>query len=111
VQLFSVFQADTEEFLGQFYLDLYPREGKYSHAAVFPLVKRARLVNKLQLSVAAMVCNFTKPTPDKPSLLLHSEVNTFFHEFGHVMHNLCTTSNFFSFSGTSVEKDFVECPS
>jgi len=58
-----------------------------------------------------MVCNFNKSTEDKPSLLNHSEVETFFHEFGHIMHNMCTLSSFAKFSGTSVERDFVELPS
>ena len=58
-----------------------------------------------------MVTNFDKPTPDSPSLMFHSDVETFFHEFGHVMHNMCSEANYKRFSGTSVEKDFVELPS
>ena len=58
-----------------------------------------------------MVTNFRKPTSEKPSLLAHEDVTTFFHEFGHIMHHMCTEANYTRFSGTSVERDFVELPS
>jgi len=58
-----------------------------------------------------MLCNFTKPTADKPSLLTHDEVETFFHEFGHAMHNICSETPIFGNSCTQVERDFVEAPS
>lgn len=102
---------DNNEFLGTFYLDLYPREGKYGHAAVFPLEKRAEVEGKVHKASVAMLCNFDKPTESKPSLLIHSDVVTFFHEFGHVMHGLCSHAKYARFSGTSVERDFVELPS
>ena len=57
------------------------------------------------------MCNFTPPTEDKPSLLPHDEVETFFHEFGHGLHNILSESTIARFAGTSVERDFVEAPS
>src|SRR5262249_12559585 len=66
---------------------------------------------KIERPVIAIVCNFTKPTPDKPSLLTHNEVLTLFHEMGHAMHGLLSNVTYRSLSGTSVLWDFVELPS
>jgi len=101
----------SNELLGHFYLDLHPRDNKYGHAAVFPLIKRAVVDGKVTPSAAAMVVNFAKGTNERPALLQMDNVITFFHEFGHIMHNVCSKANFSRLSGTSVERDFVELPS
>lgn len=111
VLLYEVRDKQEDIVLGHFYLDLYPRDGKYNHYAVFPLVKRVDLPGKKEMAAAAMVGNFEKPSADKPSLMYHDNVVVFFHEFGHLTHELCTKANYSRFSGTETERDFVELPS
>jgi thimet oligopeptidase len=110
VRLFEITGADGKV-KGHFYLDLYPREGKYTHAAAFPLLMGRRVPGGYDLTAAAMVANFPKAIPGKPALLPHAEVETFVHEFGHLMHQTLTKARHMSFSGTSVALDFVEAPS
>ena len=96
----------------RFYMDLYPRPNKFGHAAAFTLVGGRRLPDgSYQHPTSAIVANFTKPSADTPSLLRHSEVVTFFHEFGHILHQTLTRANYLEFSGSSTERDFVEAPS
>lgn len=112
VKLYEVWDKQTGKLLGRLYTDLYPREAKYNHAACWGLQPREEASSpEVHLPLAALVCNFTKPTPDKPSLLPHDEVETFFHEFGHGLHNILTNVKYASFSGTAVARDFVEAPS
>lgn len=99
--------------MGYFVLDLYPRPNKFNHAAVFPIIRGRNMNNGDGYSApfVAMLCNFAKGTSEVPSLLPHQEVDTFFHEFGHVMHGVLTKAPYGSQSGTSVARDFVEAPS
>ncbi|WP_026462036.1 M3 family metallopeptidase [Adhaeribacter aquaticus] len=109
VRLFEVKQNGAT--IGRFYLDLYPRENKYTHAACFPIQKGKAYSQGYQIPTAALLCNFNAPTADKPALLTHAQAETFFHEFGHVLHNMLTKAELASQSGTSVKRDFVEAPS
>lgn len=119
VKCYAVYDNTSDNvcnLIGHFYVDLYPRDGKYGHAAAFTL-KPAYIPttnsgdSTRSTPVSAMVCNFTRPTKEKPSLLTFGEVETFFHELGHIFHQLLSINRFAMFSGTSVELDFVECPS
>ncbi|HEX5479154.1 MAG TPA: M3 family metallopeptidase [Dehalococcoidia bacterium] len=112
VQAFDIFEADGDRPFARFYMDLYPRPNKFGHAAAFTMRGGRRLPDgSYQEPASAIVANFTKPTPDTPSLLRHTEVVTFFHEFGHILHQTLTRARFLEFSGSSTERDFVEAPS
>ncbi len=112
LQLYSVSDAKTHEPLGLFYLDMFPREGKYNHFAEFGIIEGKLLPDgKYQRPVCSLICNFPTPTADHPSLMSHDDVETIFHEFGHAMHTILTRAKYSRFSGTSVPRDFVEAPS
>lgn len=112
VKAFKIKDKASGELVAYFYMDLYPREGKYKHAACFGLVEgEEKQDGTYQIPFVAIVANLNKPSGDMPSLLKHSEVETLFHEFGHVLHNALTKAKYSAFSGTSVSWDFVEAPS
>jgi len=106
VETWQIF--DDGELVGQFYLDMHPRDGKYNHAAQFGVREGVR---GLQTPIAALVCNF--PGGDgSAGLMEHSQVETFLHEFGHLLHTLFGGHQpRLSLSGVNTERDFVEAPS
>ena len=112
LELFAVSDARTGEPMGLFYLDMFPREGKYNHFAQFGIIEGKQLSDgRYQRPTIALICNFPPPQKDRPSLMSHQEVETLFHEFGHAMHSILTRAHHARFSGTSVPRDFVEAPS
>lgn len=112
VKLYEVYDKASNTLLGEFYLDMYPRDNKFTHAAQWGLNQHKVFADgTVQRPLAALVCNFSKPTADKPSLLQHEEVETYFHEFGHCLHTIVSTAKMNRFAGTNVELDFVEAPS
>jgi thimet oligopeptidase len=112
LQLYMVTDAASGQPLGMFYLDMFPRDGKFNHFAEFGIIPGKLLPNgKYQRPTVALICNFPPPAKDKPSLLSHQDVETLFHEFGHALHAIVTNAKYLRFSGTSVPADFVEAPS
>jgi thimet oligopeptidase len=110
VRYFDVYEAGAKpgkavngKFIGGIYLDLYPREGKYGHAAAFGQRSESRLANRTPITV--LVTNFNRVGLD------HDELETMLHEFGHVLHGVLSKATYVDQAGTSVKLDFVEAPS
>jgi Zn-dependent oligopeptidase len=104
--------TDTNgNFVAVFYADFHPRKGK-RNGAWMTSYKSQQIKNGInERPQISIVCNFTKPTETKPSLLTFNEVTTLFHEFGHALHGMLANTTYNSLSGTSVSWDFVELPS
>ncbi|WP_180025019.1 M3 family metallopeptidase [Acinetobacter sp. YH1901134] len=103
VEYYDVKDKKTGELLGGLYIDKYPREGKYGHAAVWGVKGGSTLTKRKPIS--ALVTNFNRKG------LNSDELETFVHEFGHALHGILSNTRYASQSGTSVERDFVEAPS
>ena len=112
VLAYRMTDAASGELVAHFYMDLHPREGKFGHAAAYPLVPSGSdLWGVRSRPVSAIVANLTRPTGGQPALLLHDEVVTLFHEFGHILHMSLSQAELARFSGARTEWDFVEAPS
>jgi thimet oligopeptidase len=106
VLAYDLFDGDAK--IARFYLDMHPRDGKYGHAAMFPIETG---LEGGRIPVGALVCNFPDPSQG-PALMEHTQVVTYFHEFGHLVHHLLARgSPWVNQSGINVEWDFVEAPS
>ena len=99
----DVLDAASGDLIGGIYLDLYPRDGKYKHAAAWPVRGVSRRSGRKPIS--ALVTNFNREG------LTHDELETLLHEFGHVLHGVLSHTYYVGHAGTSVERDFVEAPS
>jgi peptidyl-dipeptidase Dcp len=93
------------------YVDCFPREGKSGGAWMTNFREQSNVDGNEQRPIVSLVCNFTKPTESKPSLLTFNEVETFVHEFGHGLHGMLSETTYESLAGTNVYRDFVELPS
>ena len=102
---------ETGEFIAVFYTDFFPRKGKRNGAWMTSFKNQYILHGINERPHISIVCNFTKPTVTKPSLLTFNEVTTLFHEFGHALHGMLANTTYPSLSGTNVFWDFVELPS
>lgn len=111
VVTYEVTDNKTGEFLGLFYADFYPRKGKKPGAWMTSYREQGMFTGGMKRPLVAIVCNFTKPTKEAPSLLTHDEVLTLFHEMGHAMHMMLSDVTYASHAGTGVLWDFVELPS
>jgi peptidyl-dipeptidase Dcp len=112
VKVFEVHDSVTNDYIGLFYCDFFPRPTKKSGAWMTDYKKQGlNSEGKMDHPHVSIVCNFTKPSKDEPSLLTYEEVSTLFHEFGHALHALLSKCKYKSLAGTNVYWDFVELPS
>jgi peptidyl-dipeptidase Dcp len=111
VKVFEVREEGTQKYVGLFYMDFFPRETKKGGAWMTQFRSQGMFVGQVRRPHVSIVCNFTKPTPSKPSLLSYDEVQTLFHEFGHALHGLLSQCQYRTLSGPNVYWDFVELPS
>ena len=111
VRTFEVFDEETKNFIGLFYTDFFPRPTKRGGAWMSGIKEQGMYHGKVERPHIMIVCNFTKPTKTKPSLLTLDEVLTLYHEFGHALHGLLSKVKYRDLSGTNVFWDFVELPS
>ncbi len=111
VKVYEVSEEASGKYMGLFYTDFFPRETKKGGAWMTEFRGQGLHDGKLKRPHVSIVCNFTKPTPTKPSLLTHDEVRTLFHEFGHALHGMLSDVNYRSVAGPNVYWDFVELPS
>jgi peptidyl-dipeptidase Dcp len=110
VKTYTVRNNDGD-FISYFYADFFPRKGKRNGAWMTSFKSQWIKNGENSRPQISIVCNFTKPTETKPSLLTFNEVTTLFHEFGHALHGMLANTTYPSLSGTSVHWDFVELPS
>ncbi|NNL02300.1 MAG: M3 family metallopeptidase [Eudoraea sp.] len=110
VKTYRIYDRDNK-FVSLFYADFHPRDGKRAGAWMTSFKPQFKLKNKNERPHISNVCNFTRSTENKPSLLTFNEVTTLFHEFGHALHGILANTSYPSLSGTSVYWDFVELPS
>lgn len=111
VKTFEVLEEQSGRFIGLFYADFFPRESKRGGAWMSTFREQGLFKGRVERPHVSIVCNFTKPTDTKPSLLTFDEVSTLFHEFGHALHALLSECKYVSLGGTNVYWDFVELPS
>lgn len=111
VRVYEVTEKDSTEYIGLFYTDFFPRETKKSGAWMTAFRNQGFQKGSVKRPHVSIVCNFTKPTATKPSLLTLDEVQTLFHEFGHALHGLLSKVTYKRIGGTNVLWDFVELPS
>lgn len=111
VTAYEVFDTKTKTFMGILYADFFPRKGKKQGAWKTSYRDQGLYMDKVESPIVAIVCNFTKPVGDTPSLLTFEEVLTLFHEMGHATHALLSDVTYSSNAGTNVLWDFVELPS
>lgn len=109
VRVFEV--TDGAEHVGLFYMDLFPRETKKGGAWMTSIREQGLCRGSVERPHVGIVCNFTRPSESRPSLLTMDEVRTLYHEFGHALHGLLSRVTYRSLAGTNVYWDFVELPS